>query len=296
MELNLDLRLPRDETSVPAVRRLLDAALRTLGVEAEIRDDIQLMLTEACSNVIRHAQAGDDYTVRATIVDERCLIKVIDSGEGFEPAGGAAGGDEVDLAAESGRGVMIMKALADDVRFATFPEQGALVALVKHLRYGADTLGAQLSEHSGDGADEDAAGRARPLGGAQPELEEFTGRLFDLARDGQDERLAMYVDSGVPANLTNEMGDTLLMLAAYHGHPATVRLLAERGADLERENDRGQRPLAGAVFKKEPEVVRALLDLGADPFAGHPSAHETARSIGHDEFLAWFGDPPVTES
>ncbi|MFC7649489.1 ankyrin repeat domain-containing protein [Streptosporangium lutulentum] len=68
------------------------------------------------------------------------------------------------------------------------------------------------------------------------------------------------MEAGVPANLGNDKGDTLLMLAAYHGHAETVRMLAELGADAGRANDRGQTPLSGAVFKKEPEVVRALLE------------------------------------
>lgn len=45
------------------------------------------------------------------------------------------------------------------------------------------------------------------------------------------------------------------MLAAYHGHPALVKLLIEHGADPNSLNDRGQSPLAGAVFKLEDEVV-----------------------------------------
>jgi uncharacterized protein len=124
-----------------------------------------------------------------------------------------------------------------------------------------------------------------------PELAEFATTLFGLARSGETlagQRLIAYVDAGVPVNLTNDKGDTLLMLAAYHGHAATVRALLERGADAERPNDRGQRPLAGAVFKKEPEVVRALLDAGADPHAGQPSAADAARLFGHDEFTTWF--------
>ncbi|WP_106400694.1 ankyrin repeat domain-containing protein [Actinocorallia populi] len=112
--------------------------------------------------------------------------------------------------------------------------------------------------------------------------------MFDLARTGETERLRAYVEAGVPPNLTNGTGDTLLMLAAYHGHAATVRMLLELGADPERANDRGQRPLAGAVFKKEPEVVRALLDGGASPDAGQPSARDTARMFGNTEFLSWF--------
>jgi uncharacterized protein len=118
---------------------------------------------------------------------------------------------------------------------------------------------------------------------------EFAGKIFELARSGDAAALAAYVDAGVPVNLSNDKGDTLLMLAAYHGHEAAVRALLERGADPGRPNDRGQTPLAGAVFKSEPAVVRALLDAGADPHAGQPSAVDTARMFGNEEFLAWFG-------
>jgi ankyrin repeat protein len=98
------------------------------------------------------------------------------------------------------------------------------------------------------------------------------------------------VDAGVPVNLTNDSGDSLLMLAAYHGHPDAVRALLSRGADPGRANDRGQTPLAGAVFKHEPEIVRALLDAGADPAAGQPSAIDTAAMFGNADFLAWFAE------
>ncbi|WP_374058869.1 ankyrin repeat domain-containing protein [Planomonospora sp. ID67723] len=124
---------------------------------------------------------------------------------------------------------------------------------------------------------------------SDPELEEFATRLFDLARRGETEHLRAYVEAGVPANLTNDRGDTLLMLAAYHGHTETVRALAVLGADPGRPNDRGQTPLAGAVFKKESEVIRALLEAGADPDAGTPSASDAARMFGQDEYLEWFG-------
>jgi ankyrin repeat protein len=123
-----------------------------------------------------------------------------------------------------------------------------------------------------------------------PEVVELAGRVFDLARQGETEPLAAYVDAGVPVDLTNDKGDTLLMLAAYHGHAGAVQALLTRGADQGRANDRGQTPLAGAVFKKEPDVVRALLDAGADPAAGRPSAEETARMFGNEEFLGWFSE------
>ena len=109
-----------------------------------------------------------------------------------------------------------------------------------------------------------------------PGVVELAGRMFDLARGGHTEELAAYVDAGVPANLTNDKGDTLLILAAYHGHPETVGALLARGADHSRANDRGQTALAAAVFRQSAETVSMLLAAGADPDAGGPSARDTA--------------------
>ncbi len=122
-----------------------------------------------------------------------------------------------------------------------------------------------------------------------PEVLELAQKVFDLSRHGDTDTVAAYVNAGVPANLTNDKGDSLLMLAAYHGHPDTVRALLSHGADPNRANDRGQTPLAGAVFKGEDEVVRVLVDAGADPQAGAPSAIETARMFEKHELLTLFG-------
>ncbi|MCB8908177.1 MULTISPECIES: ankyrin repeat domain-containing protein [unclassified Streptomyces] len=122
-----------------------------------------------------------------------------------------------------------------------------------------------------------------------PEVIELASKVFDLARTGDADALAAYVDAGVPANLTNDKGDSLVMLAAYHGHAAAVSALLARGADADRANDRGQTPLAGAVFKGEDAVIRALLAGGANPEAGTPSAVDTARMFGKAELLELFG-------
>jgi ankyrin repeat protein len=119
-----------------------------------------------------------------------------------------------------------------------------------------------------------------PTGPPDERLVELAHRMFDLARAGEAATLLAYVDGGVPADLTDAQGNTLLMLAAYHGHAGVVAGLAERGADVDRVNDRGQAPLAGAVFKGEDLVVATLLDLGADPDAGTPSARATAEMFG----------------
>ena len=100
--------------------------------------------------------------------------------------------------------------------------------------------------------------------------------LLDRARAGEAERLADFADHGMPVDLTDAAGNTLLMLAAYHGHPTTVRVLAERGAAVAAVNDRGQTPMAGAVFKGYTNVVEVLVAAGADPDLGTPSARASA--------------------
>ena len=117
----------------------------------------------------------------------------------------------------------------------------------------------------------------------------FARQLFDLARQGDTERLAAYVDAGVPVDLTNDSGDTLLGLAAYHAHEPSVRALLARGADHARVNDRGQTALGSAVFRSAAGIVRALLAAGADPDLGSPSAVEVARFFDLPEMLRELG-------
>ena len=114
----------------------------------------------------------------------------------------------------------------------------------------------------------------------------FAHRMFDLARTGSAEQLAAQIGAGLPVNLTNDKGDTLLILAAYHNHPGTVAALLEHGADVARVNDRGQTALAAAVFRKNAETVSLLLAAGADPAGGTPSAADTATFFDLPEMAA----------
>ncbi|MDE8667071.1 ankyrin repeat domain-containing protein [Pseudarthrobacter sp. H3Y2-7] len=114
-------------------------------------------------------------------------------------------------------------------------------------------------------------------------------KLFQAARDGDTVLLAAYLDVGAPASMTNSAGDSLLMLAAYHGHAETVQLLLRHGADADTANDRGQTPLAGAAFKGYPDVAKVLLAAGADPDAGTPSARAAAHMFARTEILDLLG-------
>ncbi|MCB5274483.1 hypothetical protein BJG92_02017 [Arthrobacter sp. SO5] len=122
-----------------------------------------------------------------------------------------------------------------------------------------------------------------------PETLALAHKLFDAARGGDSDVLDAYLAAGVPATLTNDAGDTLLMLAAYHGHAGTVRVILQHGGDPNTANDRGQTPLAGAVFKGYPGAVQALVEAGADPDAGSPSARAAAQMFARADIQALLG-------
>ena len=105
------------------------------------------------------------------------------------------------------------------------------------------------------------------------DLMDLAARVFDMARGGDAASLAAYLDAGVPVNLTNTNGDTLVMLASYYGHEAAVAALIARGADVNR----------GSVFKNDTAITQRLLAADADPLYGSPCALETARYFGREE-------------
>lgn len=130
------LCLPRDSSTLPVVRHIAGFALRELGVEEHAIEDVELALTEASGNVVKHSGVDDRYEVHLLLEDKVCEIRVIDTGHGFDSSSLA-----VNMAAtseERGRGMALIEALVDSVRFESRPEAGTIVHLVKDLSLRAD--------------------------------------------------------------------------------------------------------------------------------------------------------------
>jgi serine/threonine-protein kinase RsbW len=125
------LCLPRDSSTLPVVRHIAGSALEELGVETGAIEDVTLALTEAAANVVKHADVDDRYEVHVVIEDSMCEIRVIDAGRGFDSA--ALGMAMAAPTEERGRGMALMAALVDSVRFESRPEAGTVVHLVKDL-------------------------------------------------------------------------------------------------------------------------------------------------------------------
>jgi serine/threonine-protein kinase RsbW len=132
----LVLSLPRNVSSVPLTRRVLDAALASLGVSEDCRADVRLALSEACTNVIRHAGPCQSYQVQVGFDERECTIEVTDDGPGL-PAD-AATGPMAQVLDESGRGLRIIALVMDEVEVEPRRPRGTLLRLVKRLTWNQD--------------------------------------------------------------------------------------------------------------------------------------------------------------
>jgi serine/threonine-protein kinase RsbW len=133
LALNLELVLPRDTATVPLVRHILKYTLTEFGVAAHCVSDVELAVTEACANVVEHAAGDDEYEIRTSLDGDRCDIRVIDTGHGFDHA--SMRHLETSPESEGGRGLMLMQSLMDRIHFESEPELGTVVHLTKHLEF-----------------------------------------------------------------------------------------------------------------------------------------------------------------
>jgi serine/threonine-protein kinase RsbW len=149
MEINYSLMLPRDALTVPVVRRLVCNAMEELGVVDSDTQDVGLAVTEACANVVEHSSASEDeYHIHITINEERCDIRIIDTGRGFDAGSLDSSPIDRNLEAERGRGIRMMQALADTAEFISEPEQGTIVHLGKLLRLEQDSMLLRLADRA----------------------------------------------------------------------------------------------------------------------------------------------------
>lgn len=126
----MQLSLPVDASYVPITRNMASSLLSDLGVPDDAASDIQIVLSEACANVVRHSEGTGAYFVTLGIGADGCEIEVVDTGKEFDlpPAGNGEG--QADLDAETGRGILLMRSLVDHFQFLR-EDEATCVRLVK---------------------------------------------------------------------------------------------------------------------------------------------------------------------
>lgn len=129
--LGLRLRLSRQPESVGLARQVLDTVLESRGVEEGCHAALLLALSEACANVVQHAEGADDYEVRVSFEEDCCIVDILDNGPGtvLLPVNPSM----PDITAECGRGLAIMAMSTDSLRMTPRRPHGLAVRFTKRL-------------------------------------------------------------------------------------------------------------------------------------------------------------------
>jgi anti-sigma regulatory factor (Ser/Thr protein kinase) len=129
---DLRLSLPAQAESIPLIRHVLGAYAEALALPPEVIEDMRLAVTEACTNVVRHAYDGDrpgsiDVVVQPTA--DHVDVTVSDRGRGMGPSPDVDG---------PGLGLPLIAALADSIEVQEAPIRGSRLRMsfLSHPRLG----------------------------------------------------------------------------------------------------------------------------------------------------------------
>ena len=122
------LTLPARPDSLAVIRHVLGAFAEALTLPADLVEDIRLAVTEACTNVVRHAYDDDacgtiDVVMRPS--HQRLEVTVSDRGRGMSPSPDLQG---------PGLGLPMIAALADNVELQQAPPLGSRLRMTFECR------------------------------------------------------------------------------------------------------------------------------------------------------------------
>lgn len=151
MILRLALELPQDLAYVRIARIFGRALLEHLQADQADIDDIEILVGELCSNVLRHAQSTDGkYNVVLEYFSDHVSITVEDQGLGFSfkdvPLVGSSRADFAGGERIGGYGMQLVRFLADRLEFYRTDPHGTTVCAEKKIRYRTDAASVQAEK------------------------------------------------------------------------------------------------------------------------------------------------------
>jgi ankyrin repeat protein len=94
--------------------------------------------------------------------------------------------------------------------------------------------------------------------------------FFKATDSGDTGKVVKSLDQGIDISVTDQYGQTALMVASDRGHVDTVKLLLQRMALPNLQNELGGTALMLASFNGHLEIVKELLKAGAEVNAKEP--------------------------
>jgi serine/threonine-protein kinase RsbW len=131
MRLTMTFSLPRQPNSVTRARNVLNTLLSLTDASEDCRAHLAVLISEACSNAVKHADHDSTVDIAITIEDSECQLEVSNRGGTLDAAGLTAGlPDPLKL---GGRGLPLIAALADSASIVPAAPGSVLLRITKHL-------------------------------------------------------------------------------------------------------------------------------------------------------------------
>jgi serine/threonine-protein kinase RsbW len=112
---------------------VLKVLLTLTGTTEDCRDELAVIITEACANAVEHSVPGSAVDISVVVEDSECVLEVGNRGDA---AGATVIRQLPDPLDPGGRGLLVMVAFADTVAFAPAPSGHVLLRVTKHLPAG----------------------------------------------------------------------------------------------------------------------------------------------------------------
>ena len=130
------LKVPADLEFLPMLNTATEEALRLTAAGEESANTLANAVMEAATNAAQYGPEGSEIEVEFRIRPEEMEVLVSDRGPGFDPNRISGADEEMTSMTLRGRGVLIMKAAADESSFEQRPGGGTTVRLVKRFGKG----------------------------------------------------------------------------------------------------------------------------------------------------------------
>ena len=128
------IEFPAKAENIALAEKLIDEACQKHGVHESLYGNILIALTEAVNNAIHHGNRLDpvkSVSLGYQVKDDRIIFVVGDEGPGFDFEHLPDPTDPQNLEKPHGRGVFLMRTLADSIEFS---DNGATVAMAFSLQ------------------------------------------------------------------------------------------------------------------------------------------------------------------
>jgi serine/threonine-protein kinase RsbW len=130
----VELHIPRSCEFVRVARKTAGALAHQLQFTIHDVADIELAVSEACTNAVEHVSDDEcsEVVVRFSADEEKLVMEVVDRGPGFDPS--CVSSAETADGGVGGLGLLVIRSLMDELDITCDQKTGTCVRMTKYRK------------------------------------------------------------------------------------------------------------------------------------------------------------------